>query len=368
MPSSNIARMFEVVDRDFEALNAAHARLLVRLGELDETEGWAEEGATSLSAWLRGRYGLTKAVALEWARVARALRSLPAISNASASGALSFEQLRPLTKFATADTDSDLARWARDRSAPELWEEARRHERVTERDHEDAHRTRGLWTWWNDKHTELSGQFRVGAEQGTALENALLDRSEQVVAADEPSDRTGARMADALVELVTESGGEPAPTTLVVHAEASVLTNEASRGALCEAEDGTRIPTEAVRRLACDARIEWSLERNGRPVGIGRRGRTVPGAMGRALRFRDRGCVFPGCGRIRWLKAHHIVHWAHGGTTDLDNLVLVCHAHHRMVHEGGWSIRGRPGAGGELRFLNPRGREPFLKQATFAAA
>jgi hypothetical protein len=76
--------------------------------------------------------------------------------------------------------------------------------------------------------------------------------------------------------------------------------------------------------------------------------------------------VFPGCGRIRWLKAHHIVHWTRGGRTDLDNLVLVCHAHHRLVHEGGWSIRGAPGR--ELRFLDPRGREPFLKQGRLEAA
>src|SRR5437764_1476008 len=267
------------------------------IAHVDEHDLWRAEGCTSTAGWLRARYGFTKATAVEWVRVARALQSLPAIAAVAQRGQLSFEQLRPLTKFARAETDDELARSAPAMSAPELWDEARRHERVRERDFEDAHRTRGLWTWWNDKHTELSGQFRVGAEQGVALENALLDRSEQVVAADEPSDRTGARMADALVELVTESGGEPAPTTLVVHAEASVLTNEASRGALCEAEDGTRIPTEAVRRLACDARIEWSLERNGRPVGIGRRGRTVPGAGGP-------GPAVPGPGlRVRGVRA-----------------------------------------------------------------
>jgi hypothetical protein len=60
------------------------------------------------------------------------------------------------------------------------------------------------------------------------------------------------------------------------------------------------------------------------------------------------------------------VHWAHGGGTDLENLVLVCDAHHRLVHEGGWSIRGRPGR--DLRFLDPRGREPFLRQARLVAA
>jgi Domain of unknown function (DUF222)/HNH endonuclease len=293
------------------------------------------------------------------------LRSLPAISEAFSEGALSFEQVRPLTKYATPETDAELAVWAPARSAPELWDEARRHDRLNPREVEDIHRNRYLALWWNEARTELAGQFRLGAEQGAAVERALVQSSEDVVLADDPSDPHGARLADALVELVTETrSGESSPATLVVHAEASVLTGNG--GERSETEDGTRIVPEAVRRLACDARIEWMLERQGRAVGIGRRGRTVPGTMLRALKFRDRGCVFPGCGRIRWLKAHHIVHWGSGGGTDLDNLVLVCHSHHRLVHEGGWSIRGKPGA--ELRFHDPRGREPFLRQTRLATA
>ena len=77
--------------------------------------------------------------------------------------------------------------------------------------------------------------------------------------------------------------------------------------------------------------------------------------MLRALRFRDRGCRFPGCERTSWLKAHHLVHWARGGGTDLDNLVLLCHAHHRLLHEGGWSTSGHPS--GALRFHDPTGRQ-----------
>jgi hypothetical protein len=154
--------------------------------------------------------------------------------------------------------------------------------------------------------------------------------------------------------LATESvGGDAATTTLVVHADASVLTGERDH-ALAETESGARLCAQAVRRLACDARIEWILERAGRPVGIGRRGRTIPGAMLRALRFRDRECRFPGCGRPNWLKAHHLVHWARGGGTDLDNLVLLCHAHHRLVHEGRWTTSGQPSR--DLRFHDPTGR------------
>src|SRR5438067_697945 len=124
--------MFEKVDEAMRAVNAAQAVALAEIAAIDETGAWRAEGSTSATAWLRGRYGSTKSTALEWVRVARALRSLPVISAAFARGELSFEQLRPPTKFATLDTDEELARSAQSRSAPDLWDEARRRERVSE--------------------------------------------------------------------------------------------------------------------------------------------------------------------------------------------------------------------------------------------
>src|SRR2546423_967127 len=111
----------------------------------------------------------------------------------------------------------------------------------------------------------------------------------------------------------------------------------------------------AVRRLACDSWIQAVVEGAGRPLGVGRRRRTVPRSLLHVLRHRDGGCRFPGCTRTRWVHAHHVTFWADGGRTDLDNLLLLCTAHHRFVHEGGWRIEGDPG--GELRFVHPEGRE-----------
>src|ERR687892_237710 len=162
------------------------------------------------------------------------------------------------------------------------------------------------------------------------------------------ADPPGARLADALVDVAT---GGPEPATVVVHAEAGVLTRQEPETGpwLAETDGGRRLPSEAVRRLACDGRIEWVLER------VGRRGRTVSGSLLRVLRYRDGGaCRFPGCERKRWLHAHHLVHWAEGGATNLDNLVLLCHAHHRLIHEGGWRTSGHPAR--ELRFHDPGGR------------
>src|SRR2546427_6550231 len=132
--------MFEKVDRAVQALNAAHAEVLQLVGEVDADGSFEREGALSVTGWLRGRYGLTKTTALEWARVARALRDLPAISDAFAQGKLSFEQLRPLTKFATMPEDAELARWAPSRSAPELWDDARCRARIRELGFSETHR------------------------------------------------------------------------------------------------------------------------------------------------------------------------------------------------------------------------------------
>jgi hypothetical protein len=79
------------------------------------------------------------------------------------------------------------------------------------------------------------------------------------------------------------------------------------------------------------------------PLDVGRTTRVVSPAQRTALAVRDGGCVFPGCDRpLSWCEAHHLVHWLDGGPTDLDNLVLLCRAHHRAVHEGGWQLQRQP--------------------------
>jgi Domain of unknown function (DUF222)/HNH endonuclease len=351
--STTDLELLRTADEAVVEMAAANARLLRVIPDIDERGLWQSDGATCMTHWLGFRYCVTHATAREWVRVANALRSLTAIAAAYEAGRLSWDQLRPLTKFATAETDEHWAREAPSWRAAELWIESKRYEQLRERVSAEAHRDRYLRIDWNEEKTEMYLQARFAAEQGSEIERAVVKRAEEVVVADDPYDRRGARDADALHELVAGGAGDAPHSTLVVHADAAVLTGEPDTG-LSEAEDGTGLGAEQVRRIACDARIEWILERDGRPVGIGRRGRAIPGAMMRALRFRDRGCRFPGCGRIRWIKAHHLVHWARGGGTDLDNLVLLCHAHHRLIHEGGWRTSGHPGR--NLRFHDPTGR------------
>jgi hypothetical protein len=92
---------------------------------------------------------------------------------------------------------------------------------------------------------------------------------------------------------------------------------------------------------------------------VGRKTRAVPAALRRALAGRDRGCRFPGCCEHRFVDAHHVKHWAHGGKTSLTNLVLLCRFHHRLLHEAGYALERTPG--GRLDFRRPDGRR--IRQA-----
>src|SRR5690606_24279961 len=177
-------------------------------------------------------------------------------------------------------------------------------------------------------------------ESGELLDKAI-DRALEAAAASGPefSDESwAAQRADALVALAKDylrGGGERA-ARIPDHYQVTVHVDEA---ALRGSTGRSGLPVETVRRIACDSDLIVLVEdRNGNPLSVGRKTRVVPAAIERALWARDKGCRFPGCGRRRWVHAHHIEHWAAGGETCLDNLVLLCSKHHVLLHEGGFSI------------------------------
>jgi hypothetical protein len=183
----------------------------------------------------------------------------------------------------------------------------------------------------------------------------LEQRREEVALELEPPRpaRVEALLELAEASLAPSSDGPPAERPrLVVHVDAAALSTDGSGRS--ELDDGPVIAPETARRLGCDAELVTQVERDGVPVSVGRRRRTVPHALRRLLEARDDDtCRFPGCERRRHLQAHHRHHWAYGGETSLDNLVLLCRHHHRLVHEGGYTIEDDPSDG--LRFRNRYG-------------
>ena len=129
-----------------------------------------------------------------------------------------------------------------------------------------------------------------------------------------------------------ESGTRAERYQVMVHCDAATLAEEGEPGR--SDLDGIRVSAETSRRMACDAAVVAMVHaKDGSMLSVGRRTRTIPPHLRRALEERDRGCRFPGCG-CRFTEAHHVKHWADGGETSLGNTVLLCRRHHRAVHEG----------------------------------
>jgi hypothetical protein len=144
------------------------------------------------------------------------------------------------------------------------------------------------------------------------------------------------RMADALVEIVTH-GGKHNVQLQVTSSIETLLGLVGAQGA--EMEFSLPVSSKTVERWACDCSVTRVLMQDSVVIDVGRAKRVISGPTKRALRARDGHCVWPGCDRpASWSAGHHLVHWIHGGTSDLPNLVLLCHRHHRMVHEDNWQI------------------------------
>jgi hypothetical protein len=335
-------------------MRALSARLLEAVSAADER--WpGDPSVPDLASEMAARQRITATLAAERVRVAKALRALPEIRRAHAEGRLSWDQVRWLTRFATTETDSRWAKRGARMSPGELRLESQRQREVTRRQAARDHAMRSGWMAWDEEGRFLDVYLTLAGEQGAAFQAAVEAAAQHIEVEGDVADRRGARMADAMVALVTSSGRRSQAPTLVVHADAEVLTGARSgRRRLAETSGGVRISDEAVRRMACDSKVLLALERGGRPVGLASRGRLVTGHLMEMLRFRDRGCTFPGCGSTWFLHAHHIVHWADGGKTTLENLTLLCGSHHRRLHDGRWTIRGRPPDG--LEFVSPTGR------------
>jgi hypothetical protein len=227
--------------------------------------------------------------------------------------------------------------------------------RVAAEEAAQADRTRSV-SWWSFEDGRFGLEAYLPAAEGAVVARALSRLADRLPRMPGEDDRSsvGARRADALVALCSAGlAADPDPdrATVVVHATLDGFIEE--RGG-CELEGGPVIHPSTARRLACTARVQTVAEDpHGQAVGVGRLSRDPSAAMVRQLRYRDFGCVFPGCGTRAFTQAHHIVWWDRGGRTDLDNLVLVCFFHHKLVHEYAWRIeRDRIGV---VRWFKPEG-------------
>ncbi len=129
------------------------------------------------------------------------------------------------------------------------------------------------------------------------------------------------------------------PVEIIITVPLAGLHGSGEPSDLAMMADGEIIAASTVRRLCCNAGVVVAhVDAQGVPLSIGRKTRTIPAAIKRALLLRDRTCRFPGCTHSRYVDGHHIAHWANGGKTALSNLMLLCSAHHTLLHEGGCRV------------------------------
>jgi hypothetical protein len=195
---------------------------------------------------------------------------------------------------------------------------------------------------WEDGSFLLSGMLDpVG---GAALRTALEPLARRTGAGDDRCREK--RLADALVDLsmhALDSGLVPQTASQRTHLQVttSLETLLGQPGApAAELEFSLPISSRTVERLACDCTVtRILLGSDSTVIDVGRAKRVVSGPQRKALNVRDGHCCWPGCDRpASWTSAHHLVHWIHGGPTELDNLGLLCYRHHWMAHEGGWQV------------------------------
>jgi hypothetical protein len=345
----------EAIEQLGALVSATHAELLDVVAAAVACGDPGLDGAAVPAAWLVGRLGLARKNADEWFRVAMALQSLPALRAAYGAGEMSWDQVRPATRFVTPDDDAEQAARLPGFSAAQISFLARQTRPVTDLDANEAHANRSFS--WRRDHRKGGYCYRgfLPFDQGEAI-NVALDSIAEHWGAD-PATGTWApiatRRADALHDLATRklgSASAPDRATVVITADADIIDRDSPGNgfigdlALCHT---------GVMRALCDARVEVALTGpDGATVGVARASQQIPWWLRRQVVARDGVCRGFGCERtIR--QIHHIHHWADGGDTNLDNLIGLCWSEHRLVHEGGWTIEGNPN--GEVTFVSPDG-------------
>jgi hypothetical protein len=323
------------------------AELVVLAAEARTLEGRLATGTTR--QWLAWQWGLTPSEAGRAVRLAQRLDDLPRLSDAFAEGSLSEGTVDLLTRVATPSNEHELLATAAVATGSQLATLVSDLRRVTDDPPADEHDE--LLTWWTDEAGRVRLKGRLAPDHGAAFA-AAIDVARQrdlddAGAGAEPLDNPGALAAvvdQYLASSADDRGVIPARFLTVVHHDT------ATGSAL---HDGGAIDEHLASQLWCESWAAAVVSRRGRPVTATSPRRLATVRQLLALLVRDRCCTFPGCGRTRHLRAHHLRHAADGGPTRLDNLVLLCPTHHRLIHRPGWGMSGTPPDG--LVITTPHG-------------
>jgi hypothetical protein len=324
----------------------AQRDLFLLIAEADRRRLWEGDGARDMAHWLWMRYGVSDWKARRWIVASHALGSLPLTAEAFLAGRVGIDKVVELCRFVSADSEDRVLPWAEQVSAGAIRRKADLAEQRSVQEAGESEAARTLSWRYLDQGRRFGLHAELPSAQGAVVARALERVAEElpVMPGEEGAWSADARRADALVALASARvSGDPDPerATIVVHTPLETVLS--GRGS-AEVEGGGIVHSETARRLLCTARLQSVIEDDaGNAVRLGRMRREPPPWMMRQLRYRDRECRFPGCGDRQFIHAHHIRWWADGGPTNLDNLLLLCGFHHKLVHEHRWTVCREPG-------------------------
>ena len=325
--------------------------------ELNKSGACVDWGSNSTVDWLRHNAKMTSTAAADCLHVGEQLSNLSQTIDAIGNGRIGFAHAAIIARHAQAVTHSESAepfderpylKVAEESSPSKLWYHSMHQWHRTDPDgvadsqRRDAEERYLRFSDPGDGTVFLKGKFDSAASATirTALEPLARPRGNDDLRNKERRD------ADALVDLAEhalDAGAVPQHGSVRPHVQVTT-TLETLRG-LIGAPAGEMalslpISSKTVQRLACDSSISRVLlSADSAVIDAGRAKRVVSSGTRRVLEARDKFCRWPGCERpASWTAAHHVIHWAQGGKTDLSNLVLLCRHHHWMVHEGGWRL------------------------------
>ncbi|SFD93394.1 HNH endonuclease [Blastococcus tunisiensis] len=366
--------------------NAADAELTRTVRKAENMQAPERDGTRSMRSWLRGHVRLSAREAARIVRNGRALEQFPAVAKAFAEGAVTAEQVAVIAPAAAVDVLAEAVGQGIDVSAVDelLAEVATTQEHAVlgtvvqhflarldpDGSEPDPTERRAVSI---SRHADgsVSGRFELDAVGGEKFCSVL----ESMVQADRPAGdlRTRSRqLGDALVQWADNTlaaGQLPILRTVKPHVIVTIpLADLVDLAALPGAGStgfGAEISAARARMLACDGNVtRIVIGPEGQPLEAGRTKRVFPPHLRRAVDVRDHHCVFAGCSApSHWCDVHHLVHWAHGGETDVDNAALLCERHHTKVHHG-FRVERQPD--GRWRTWRPDGTEILLGSALLA--
>jgi hypothetical protein len=311
-------------------------------------DAWDEDGSVSAVDWLRFNCHMNAGAAANSIAVGQMLEKLPESHQAVVDGEIGFAHLATMARTAEAlqerFDEKVLVEKAKENSPGKFFYICHhaRHafdpKQYAAEQAEQVEQRRLKLSTWMDGSLLISG--RLDPVGGAAFLTRLAPLARRSGAHDYRDQEQ--RNADALVELASGGGSQAQ-----IQVTSSLETLLALAGApAAEMEHSLPVSSKTIERLACDSSIaRVLLNSESLVIDVGRSKRVVSEPGRRALTARDGHCRWSDYDRpASRSAAHHVVHWIHGGTSDLDNLVLLCHRHHWMVHEGGWQIvRGDDG-------------------------